>query len=73
MAIGSELFVKTADGEVCVLVDTYNFKVIAWVSSDRLASDQLLKALEAEYPNIEFEIRLDVSPGKIYAIGEQEL
>ena len=73
MAIGSELWAEGNQGEACIMVDDYEHKLVCWASNKDFTSSQVVKALEEEYPGIEFDTRLDVSPGNIYAVGKRVL
>ena len=74
MAVSSELWTDgKQDAPVCIMVDDYDYKIVAWASNERLTSSQMVRALEEEYPGIEFDTRLDVSPGTIYAVGKRQL
>jgi len=74
MAVSTEFWTDgKQDAPVCIAVDDYEYKVIAWVSSERITADMMKAALEAEYPGIIFETRTDVSPGSIHAVGMREL
>ena len=72
--VESELWTEVGRGiMVPITVNDYGNKIIAWVDTERITSSQVVKALEEEYPGIEFDTRLDVSPGNIYAVGKKVL
>ena len=74
MAVESELWTDGKQGApVCIVVDDYEYKVIAWASSERITADMMKAALEAKYPGITFDTRADVSPGNIHAVGMRVL
>jgi len=74
MAVESELWTDGKQGApVCIVVDDYEYKVIAWASSERITADMMKAALEAEYPGIMFDTMTDVSPGSIHAVGQRVL
>jgi len=74
MAVSSEFWTNgKQDAPVCICTDDYGHKVIAYASSERITANELKAALEAEYPDIEFETMTDVSPGSIHAIGQRVL
>ena len=74
MAVESELWTDGKQGApVCIVVDDYKYKVIAWASSERITADMMKAALEAEYPGIMFDTMTDVSPGSIHAVGQRVL
>ena len=74
MAVSSEFWTDgKQDAPVCIIVDDYEYKVIAWASSERITANEMKTALEAEYPGIIFETRTDVSPGSIHAVGMRVL
>jgi len=73
MAVSSEFWTDgKQDAPVCIIVDDYEYKVIAWASNERITASEMKAALEAEY-GIAFETRTDVSPGNIHAVGKREL
>jgi len=55
------------------MIDIYDLKVIAYASDEQITAGEMKAALEAEYPDIEFETMTDVSPGSIHAVGMREL
>jgi hypothetical protein len=73
MAIGSELWVEGNQGEACIMVDDYEYKVVAWASAKLITASELKTALEEEYPDITFDTMTDVSPRSIYAVGKRVL
>ena len=74
MAVSSEFWTDgKQDAPVCICIDDYGHKVIAWASDERITASEMKAALEAEYPSIIFETRTDVSPGNIHAVGRREL
>ena len=73
MTVSSEFWTNgKQDAPVCIAVDDYGHKVIAWASDERITANGLKAALEAEY-GIAFETRTDVSPGSIHAVGMRVL
>jgi len=73
MAIGSELWTETPQGEVCILVDDYVYKVIAYANQSEITSARLAEVLEEEYPDVAFEPVTNVSPVKVYVEGKRQL
>ena len=74
MAVSSEFWTNgKQDAPVCIVVDDYEYKVIAWASSERITASEMKAALEVEYPGIVFTTHTDVSPGNIHAVGRREL
>ena len=55
------------------MIDIYDLKVIAYASDEQITAGEMKAALEAEYPDIEFETMTNVSPGSIHAVGMREL
>ena len=74
MTVSSEFWTNgKQDAPVCICIDDYGHKVIAYVSSERITADMIKAALEAKYPGITFDTRADVSPSNIHAVGMREL
>lgn len=74
MAVSSEFWADGKQGDpACIMVDDYDYKVIAWASSERITAGEMKAALEAEYPGITFNMMADVSPGNIHAVGMRVL
>ena len=73
MTVSRNLWPKTEQGEACIMIDIYDLKVIAYASDEQITAGEMKAALEAEYPDIEFETMTDVSPGSIHAVGMREL
>ena len=74
MAIGSEFWVEGNQGEVCILVDIYDFKIIAYASSEEITPDRMKAVLKEKYPDVVvFEIMTDITPGKTHAMGKRQL
>jgi len=73
MAIGSELWVEGNQGEICIMVDDYECKVVAWASAKLITASELKAALEGEYPDVTFETVTDVNPRNVYAVGKRVL
>ena len=74
MTVSSEFWTNgKQDAPVCICIDDYGHKVIAWASNERITASKMKAALEAEYPGITFNTRADVSPGNIHAVGRREL
>jgi len=72
MAVSTELWTE-GNASICICIDDYEYKVIAWASDERLTARQMVEALEAQYPGVVFETRTDVSPGNIHAVGKRVL
>jgi len=73
MAVSSEFWTDgKQDAPVCIMVDDYGLKIVAWASDERITASKMKAALEAEY-GIAFETRTDVSPGSIHAVGRRVL
>ena len=74
MTVSSEFWTNgKQDAPVCICIDDYEYKVIAWASDARITANEMKAALEAEYPGIVFNTMADVSPGNIHAVGMREL
>ena len=74
MTVSSEFWTNgKQDAPVCICIDDYGHKVIAYASDEQITAGEMKAALEAEYPDIEFETMTDVSPGSIHAVGMREL
>ena len=74
MTVSSEFWTNgKQDVPVCICIDDYGHKVIAYASDEQITAGEMKAALEAEYPDIEFETMTDVSPGSIHAVGMREL
>jgi len=74
MAVSRNLWVKTEQSEeVCIMVDVYDLKVIAWANATLITASKMKAALEEEYPDITFETMTDVNPGYIHAMGKRVL
>ena len=73
MAIGSELWTETKQGEACIMVDDYEYKVVAWASAKLITASELKAALKEKYPDVAFETVTDVNPRNVYAVGKRVL
>ena len=75
MAVSRNLWVKTEQSEeVCIMVDVYDLKVIAWANATLITASRMKAVLKEEYPDITtFDTMTDVSPGSIHAVGKRVL
>jgi hypothetical protein len=75
VAVSRNLWVKTEQSEeVCIMVDVYDLKVVAWASDEQITASEMVAVLKEEYHDvITFETMTDVSPGFVHAVGKREL